>query len=74
MHTIAATGPLRMPAGDAADTYSALANPDMYLLLTDHFGWTADQYTEWLVSTTARLLLPDRAPVRGSRRTGRGGT
>lgn len=59
MRTIAACGPLRLAPDDAADTYSALANPDVYLLLTDHFGWTADQYRTWLVETAARLLLAD---------------
>jgi hypothetical protein len=29
------------------------------LLLTDHFGWSAEQYRRWLVDTAARLLLPD---------------
>lgn len=57
IHTIAANGPLRLGPDDAADTYSALANPDVYLLLTDHFGWTAEQYRVWLVETSARLLL-----------------
>jgi AcrR family transcriptional regulator len=58
MHTIAAHGSLRLSTDEAADSYSALANPDMYLLLTDHFGWTAERYRTWLVDTTARLLLP----------------
>lgn len=57
IHTIAANGPLRLHPDDAADTYSALANPDVYLLLTDHFGWTAEHYRQWLVDTSARLLL-----------------
>jgi AcrR family transcriptional regulator len=59
IHTIAASGPLRLPPGQAADTFSALANPDLYLLLTDHFGWSAGQYRAWLADTAARLLLPD---------------
>lgn len=59
IHTIAANGPLRLPPDEAAETYSALANPDVYLLLTDHFGWTAQLYRAWLVNTAARLLLPD---------------
>lgn len=59
IHTIAANGPLRLAPDDAADTYSALANPDAYLLLTDQFGWTAKRYRTWLIDTTARLLLPD---------------
>jgi len=62
LHTIAANGPLRLPPDDAADTYSALANPDLYLLLTDQFGWTAEQFRTWLIETTSRLLLADREP------------
>ena len=57
--TIAASAPLRLPPQQAADTYSALANPDMYLLLADHFGWSAERYRAWLVDTAARLLLND---------------
>jgi AcrR family transcriptional regulator len=59
IRTIAANGRLRLPPDDAADTYSGLASPDLYLLLTDQFGWTPDRYRTWLVKTTARLLLPD---------------
>jgi len=59
IQTIAASGPLRLPTEQAADTFSALANPDVYLLLTDHFGWPAEQYRAWLADTAARLLLPD---------------
>jgi AcrR family transcriptional regulator len=55
--TIARNGPLRLPAEVAADTYSALANPDLYLLLVDHFGWSAHQFRAWLVETAAYLLL-----------------
>jgi AcrR family transcriptional regulator len=58
IRTIAANGNLRTSPAEAADTYSALANPDVYLLLTDHFDWTAEQYRAWLVDTTTRLLLP----------------
>jgi AcrR family transcriptional regulator len=60
--TIAATGSLRLPPDDAADTYSAVANPDVYLLLVDQFGWTAEQYRTWLTETIARLLLPGGDP------------
>jgi AcrR family transcriptional regulator len=58
IHTIARNGPLRRPADEAADTYSALANPDLYLLLTDHFGWSAERYRTWLAETV-ETLLPD---------------
>lgn len=60
IHRIAANGPLRLPPDEAADTYSALANPDIYLLLTDHFGWTAERFRRWLVDTSARLLLDSK--------------
>jgi AcrR family transcriptional regulator len=58
---IRARGPLRenLTADQAADTYSALANPDLYLLLTIHHGWTAGHYQAWLASSLQRLLLPD---------------
>jgi AcrR family transcriptional regulator len=42
----------------AADTYSALANPDLYLLLITHHGWTPGQYQAWLADTLQCLLLP----------------
>ena len=55
-----AHGPLRdgLTTEQAADTYSALANPDLYLLLTSHHGWTPGQYQAWLGDTVQRLLLP----------------
>jgi AcrR family transcriptional regulator len=56
---IAERGPLRLDAERAADTYSALANPDVFLLLIDQFGWTAVNYREWLAETIVRLLLSD---------------
>jgi hypothetical protein len=58
---IRARGPLRenVTADQAADTYSALANPDLYLLLTIHHGWTADHCQAWLASSLQRRLLPD---------------
>jgi len=55
--TIAAHGPLHLPADEAGDTYAALANPDVYLLLTDQFGWTPERFRAWLIDTSARLLL-----------------
>jgi AcrR family transcriptional regulator len=42
----------------AAETYSALANPDLYLLLTSQHGWTPGQYQAWLADSLQRLLLP----------------
>ena len=45
LRLIRAHGPFRdgLTTDQAADTYSALANPDLYLLLTTHHRWTADQ-------------------------------
>jgi AcrR family transcriptional regulator len=61
INLIRARGPLRdsLTADQAAETYSALANPDLYLLLTTHHGWTADHYQAWLSTSLQRLLLPD---------------
>ena len=55
-----ARGPFRdgLSQEQAAETYSALANPDLYLLLTTHHRWTADQYQAWLARSLRLLLLP----------------
>lgn len=58
---IADRGPLRLAVDEAADTYSALANPDVYLLLIDQFGWTPDDYRDWLADSATRLLLANRS-------------
>jgi AcrR family transcriptional regulator len=56
---IAEDSPLRLGVDEAADTYSALANPDVFLLLIDQLGWTADKYRAWLADSVTRLLLTD---------------
>jgi AcrR family transcriptional regulator len=56
---IAEHSPLRLSIEDAADTYSALANPDVYLLLIDQLGWTPHNYRAWLADSITRLLLPE---------------
>ena len=55
-----AHGPLRdsLTPSQAADTYSALANPELYLLLTTQHGWTPGQYQTWLTDSLQLLLLP----------------
>ena len=55
---LTANGPLRVPPEEAAETYSALANPDLYLLLTTDHGWPPNRYEDWLADTLIRLLLP----------------
>jgi len=59
IHTIAHNARLRVPTDVAADTYSALASPDTYLLFTDQFCWSPKKYQTWLVETATRLLLVD---------------
>jgi len=59
IQTIAATATLRLGGDAAAETYSALANPDVYLFLTDHCGWDSERYSTWLADTASRLLLSD---------------
>jgi AcrR family transcriptional regulator len=54
---IAQDRPLRLGIEEAADTYSAIANPDVFLLLIDQFGWTPKKYQAWLADTVTRLLL-----------------
>jgi len=55
-----ARGPLRdsLTTSQAADTYSALANPELYLLLTTRHGWTPSQFQTWLADSLQLLLLP----------------
>jgi AcrR family transcriptional regulator len=67
---IHARGPLRtnLTIDQAADTYSALANPDLYLLLTTHHRWTADQFQDWLADSLQLLLLPPAAQATARQR------
>ena len=38
----------------------AVSGMEVYGLLVDHSGWTAEQYDEWLAETIVRLLRPAR--------------
>jgi hypothetical protein len=57
---VRARGPFRggLSEEQAAETYSALANPDLYLLLTGYHGWTAEVFQAWLADSLELLLLP----------------
>jgi AcrR family transcriptional regulator len=44
---------------DAADTFSALASPELHPVLTAHRGWSQQRYARWLEQTTKAALLPD---------------
>jgi AcrR family transcriptional regulator len=46
-----------LTADRAADVIYALANPTIYLLLTDERGWATGQYTEWLAVTLIATLI-----------------
>ncbi len=57
---IASRGPLRegLSVADAADTFSVLAGPDSFALLTGRRGWTAARYERWLATNLTLVLLP----------------
>jgi hypothetical protein len=46
----------------AAATIYALVNESVYLRLADGFGWTPDQYRDWLARTLVGALLAPAAP------------
>jgi AcrR family transcriptional regulator len=56
-----ARGPLRpgLSVEEAAETYSALANPELHDLLTRGHGWTSERYETWLADSLNQLLLAD---------------
>jgi AcrR family transcriptional regulator len=44
---------------DAADTFSALASPELHHVLTADRGWSEQRYARWLEQTAKAALLPD---------------
>jgi hypothetical protein len=56
-----ARGPLRpgLSVEEAAETYSALANPELHDLLIRGHGWTSERYETWLADSLTQLLLAD---------------
>jgi AcrR family transcriptional regulator len=42
---------------DAADTFSALASPELHHVLTADRGWSEERYARWLEETTKAALL-----------------
>lgn len=57
-----ATGPLRhgMDADAATTTLWRLASPELFLLMTQVEGLSADRYAQWLAGIIETSLLPDR--------------
>jgi AcrR family transcriptional regulator len=51
-------GPLRHERETAVDTVWTLADGSIYILLTEHRGWSSAQYAAWLEDTLAATLLP----------------
>jgi AcrR family transcriptional regulator len=47
----------------AADTFSALASPELHHLLTTRRGWSQQRYARWLEATIHAALLSDIAPA-----------
>jgi AcrR family transcriptional regulator len=62
---LASPGRLRqgLTPGEAAATYSALANPELFTLVTTAHGWSPARYETWLADTLALLLLPPGADL-----------
>jgi hypothetical protein len=48
-----------LTVNDAADTFSALASPELHHILTADRGWSQQRYARWLERTTRTALLPD---------------
>jgi AcrR family transcriptional regulator len=48
---------------EAADTFSALASPELHHLLTADRGWSQQRYARWLQETTRAALLREPVPV-----------
>jgi hypothetical protein len=42
----------------AADTITVLISSCTYRLLTDDYGWSPDEYENWLASQLVSALLP----------------
>lgn len=47
----------------AADTFSALASPELHRLLTVNRGWSQQRYAGWLEQTVKAALLGDLSPT-----------
>lgn len=45
---------------DAVDIMWWLLQPEQYVVLVDHAGWTLDRYVAWFRDTASWLLLGNR--------------
>ena len=57
---VAAHGPLKagLSVDEAADVIWTLTSADVYHLLRDDRGWSADHYQAWLAETMIVAILP----------------
>jgi AcrR family transcriptional regulator len=57
---VAGNGSLRkgLNRTQATEMLWGMTSPELYLLYTRDRGWTDEQYTQWLMETLIRLLLP----------------
>jgi hypothetical protein len=57
---VATNGALREGLGQvkAAELIWSMTSPELYLLVTRDLRWTDEQYSQWLMDTLIRLLLP----------------
>jgi AcrR family transcriptional regulator len=46
----------RPPTAEERDGLWAVTSPDVYLLLVENSGWTADQYEAWMAETLERVV------------------
>jgi AcrR family transcriptional regulator len=58
--SVATNGPLRegLTRAKAAELIWSMTSPELYLLTTRDLKWTDEQYSQWLMDTLIRLLLP----------------
>lgn len=58
--SVATNGPLRdgVSRARAAELIWSMTSPELYLLLTRDLNWIDEQYSQWLMDTLIRLLLP----------------
>ena len=68
VRALQSNGPLRegLTLEAAAETVWALTSGEVYTLLVQDRGWSAEKYQRWLADALARLILPEGRP--GSRR------
>lgn len=59
-NSIATNGPLRddLDQRAAAETIWSMTSPELFRLVTVDLSWTKEKYSQWLLDTLTRLLLP----------------